>query len=161
VAEYVAGLENNLRQQIAFYRQLTELEQEKQKALVDNVIEKIESITAQEEKILLEVGQLEEERLYWADFFGRETNKNIEDITLADLSSSFPALQSVRLELESVIGELKSLHEVNTQLLENAVKLVNFTVRLLTNDRQATYSNPGDKANKSHQTGVKIIDKSI
>lgn len=107
MAEYVAGLENNLQQQIAFYRQLVELEQEKQKALVDNVIEKIESITAQEEKILLEVGQLEEERLYWAEFFGKEVGKKAEDITLTDLIQYSPGFEPIGQEFEKAISQLK------------------------------------------------------
>ncbi|UWG98302.1 flagellar protein FlgN [Dehalobacter sp. DCM] len=161
MTEYVADLENNLKQQITIYRRLVELEQEKQKALVENVIEKIDTITAQEETILLEVGHLEEKRLHWAEFFAKETQKNSDDITLTDLSANFPSLESVRIDLESVIGELRNLHEVNTQLLENAVKLVNFTVRLLTNDRQTTYSNPGDKGNRVQPNSLKVIDRSI
>ncbi|AFV02600.1 hypothetical protein UNSWDHB_956 [Dehalobacter sp. UNSWDHB] len=161
MAEYVAGLENNLQQQIAFYRQLVELEQEKQKALVDNVIEKIESITAQEEKILLEVGQLEEERLYWAEFFGKEVGKKAEDITLTDLIQYSPGFEPIGQEFEKAISQLKNLHEINAKLLKSALSIADFTLRLLTGQKHTTYSNPSNKGVKNEFSQNNLINKSI
>lgn len=161
MTEHVADLESNLKQQITIYRRLAELEQEKQRALVDNVIEKIENITAQEEKILLEVGSLEEERLDWAEFFAKETGKSEEEIYLSDLVNSFPELEPIHSELEKVIDELRHLNEVNTKLLQNAVNIVNFSMNLLMSDRKTTYNNPADQALKRKDANINLIDRSI
>lgn len=161
MTEILIGLEENLRKQLGYYQGLAELERQKQQALVNNVIEEIENITAQEEKILLEVGRLEEERLYWAEFFAKETGKKAEEIVLADLVDCYPGLESVRRGLEKEIYALKDLNEINTKLLENAVSLVNLTIRLLTEQKQTTYFNPGDKAAKKKNNGKSFIDKSI
>lgn len=163
MTEIVNNLESNLQKQASCYKILIQLEKEKQQVLVDNKIQEIEAITVQEEKILLEVSRLEEERLYWAEFFGKEIGKKAEKITLADLVKDFPSLDSVRKELEQGIKELKGLHKINTELLENAVNLVNFTMQSLTRDRQTTYKNPGEKTESKEKGSRKInyFDKSI
>jgi len=160
--EILNNFEQNLKDQIVCYREITRLEKGKQQALVDNKIQDIEVITAQEEKILLEVSRLEEERLHWAEFFGKQIGKKVEEITLVDLEASFPSLQTVRKELEAEINNLKELHETNTKLLENAVNLVNFTLQSLTDERQNTYSNPIEKSGNQQKTKkINLIDKSI
>lgn len=162
MTDILDNLEKNLNKQMKSYRKLVSLEKEKQQALVDNKIQEIEAITAQEEKILLEVSRLEGERLHWAEFFGKEIGKKVEDITLADLEDNFPTLKNVRQELEEEITKLKDLHEINTKLLENAVNLVNFTIQTLTNERQATYTNPTEKTGKKDiNNKANLIDKSI
>jgi hypothetical protein len=162
MSDILVKLGNNLKRQTTCYQKLTELEKAKQQALVDNNISKIEAITAQEEKILLEVSRLEEERLHWAEFFGQEIGKKAEDITLDDLEKVYPEMHAVRLDLEQEINRLKDLHETNTKLLENAVNLVNFTLQALTSNRQATYTNPADKRGQKEQSKtLNIIDKSI
>ncbi|RNC29582.1 MAG: hypothetical protein AWM53_00580 [Candidatus Dichloromethanomonas elyunquensis] len=162
MAEILINFENNLTKQIECYREITCLEKDKQKALIENKIQDIETITAQEEKILLEVSRLEEERLRWAEFFGKEIGKRVEEITLAELGERYPTLQTVRKELENQINQLKDLHETNTKLLENAVNLINFTIQFLTSERHNTYSNPVEKAGKNDKnTKVSLIDKSV
>ena len=162
MTELLSSLDNNLRKQLDYYKQLVKLEKDKQQALVHNVIQEIDRITAEEEKILFEVSHLETERLNWAEFFAKETGKKAEEITLLDLEQSFPVLAEVHSELETVIAELRELHEINTRLLENAVKLVNFTMQTLTNDRQITYTKPTgkDKEGKTQKT-LNLFDKSI
>ena len=160
--EIINNLGINLKKQTQLYKDLIEFEIQKQESLVNNNIQEIEEITVQEEKILLQLSRLEDERLHWAEFFGKEVGKQAEEITLADLVESFPALNDVRIDLEKEMVKLKDLHETNTKLLENAVNIVNFTIQSLTNDRQTTYSNPSNRAKKKEEKSiVSIIDKSI
>lgn len=157
----INNLENNIKKQLDYYRQLIKLEKEKQQALVENVIKDIENITAQEEKILLEVGRLEEERLYWAEFFGKEIGKQAEEITLADLEERFPVFQTIGKELETEIAELKNLHDINKKLLENALNIVDFNLKLLTSEKETTYSNLSNKVVRNKNNKNNLIDQSI
>lgn len=161
MTEIIQNLENNLRSQTQGYKKLTHLEKEKQHALVNNKIQEIEVITAQEEKILIEVSRLEEDRLRWAEFFGKEIGKKAEEITLTELAENYPVLDGVREELEAEILELKNLHETNARLLESAVNLVNFTIETLTGEMKATYSNPADKSGRKGSKNISFIDKSV
>jgi len=159
-SEITESLEKNLYQQLDCYKRLMKLEEEKQQALIENAIGQIESVTAQEEKILLEVGRLEEERLYWAEFFAKEIGKKAEEINLSDLAEKFPKLETVGRELENQINYLKNVHEINTQLLKNAMNLVEFTLQLLTKEKQTTYSYPGNNDGRPKGGKKHLIDKS-
>jgi len=163
VVETVNNLLINLKKQTQLYNELIEFEEKKQESLVENNIQEIETITAQEEKILLEVSRLEDERLHWAEFFGQEIGKEAKEITLADLAFSFPALEEVRQELDRSITKLQDLHQINSDLLKNAVNLVNFTIESLTGERKVTYTNPADnnERKKLKEKKINIIDKSI
>lgn len=163
MVETVNNLLINLKKQTQLYNELIEFEEKKQESLVENNIQEIETITAQEEKILLEVSRLEDERLHWAEFFGQEIGKEAKEITLADLAFSFPALEEVRQELDRSITKLQDLHQINSDLLKNAVNLVNFTIESLTGERKVTYTNPADnnERKKLKEKKINIIDKSI
>jgi hypothetical protein len=162
MAEILPNFEDNLRKQIELYRQIISLEKEKQQALVANNIQEIEVITAQEEKILLEVGHLEEERLHWAEFFGQEIGKKVEEITLTEMEAYYPELENVRKEFEAEIKVLQDLHATNTKLLENAVSILNFTIQAFTQERKTTYSNPKTSGRKNVKNGkINLIDKNI
>jgi flagellar biosynthesis/type III secretory pathway chaperone len=162
VAEILEKFESNLRSQTNCYQKLVRLEKEKQQALVDNKIQEIEFITAQEEKILLEVSRLEEERLRWAEFFGKEIGKNVEEITLSDIGEVYPPIDIVHKELDVVFAELRELHRVNRELLENAVEIVSFTINSMTVEKKTTYSRPAERMNKNEKNyKLNIVDKSV
>ncbi len=162
MAEIITDFENNLKKLIQCYKTLVQLEKEKQVVLVNNKIREIDVITAHEEKILLEVSRLEVERLSWAEFFGQVTGKKTEDITLDDIEERCPSLQAVGDELRTIISELIDLHEINSKLLQNAINLANYMLKMLTSERQTTYENPGEKTGQSSKDKhVRFIDKSI
>jgi len=126
---------------------------------VENNLQELEKITAQEEQLLIEVNRLEKERLLWAEHIGKKLSKPPEELTLAELAEAFPALKEVQAELDPVIAELQELHRVNTELLEQAVKVVNFTVGLMTQEEKQTYSNPNKKTLQNRT--LNFLDKSI
>ncbi|MFA6808057.1 MAG: flagellar protein FlgN [Eubacteriales bacterium] len=160
----VKELENNLRQQTGLYNDINSLEKKKQHALVFNEIREIEQITAQEEKIVLEIGNLEVKRLYWAEFFSKKLGKSMEEITLAEIVQHYPELGTVQAEIEGEVSKLRDIHETNTKLLQNAINMVNFTVRSITLEQKKTYSNPADKSGKNQgekKRSISFIDKSV
>ncbi|NLM20932.1 MAG: flagellar protein FlgN [Peptococcaceae bacterium] len=159
MAEIIKKLGDNLKQQLKLFKKIISLEKAKQQALVENKIQELETVTAQEELILLEVGRLEEERLYWAEFFAQETGKQSEKITLQDLEEVHPSFKDIRIELEKVISEMQSLKEINTKLLKNAISLVNLTINSLTSSSKATYSK--NKIEKKMNNEFFFIDKDV
>lgn len=161
MSEIINDLNVNLKKQTQLYKELTVLEKQKQESLVENNIQEIEAITTQEGKILLQLSRLEDERLRWAEFFGKETGKQVEEITLVELVERFPVLEEVHRALEAEMMTLRDLHETNTKLLENAVNIVNFTIQSLTNERQTTYSNPNNTRKKEKKNNVNMIDRTI
>lgn len=143
MSEALQNLNKNLRGQVELYNEILTLEGHKRKALIENNLQQIESITAQEESLIIKANHLEKERLLWAEQIGRELGKTPEDLTLAELAEHFPVLEGVRLDLDQVVARLKEIHKINSQLLHQAMKIVDYTVGLLTHQASNTYTNPG------------------
>lgn len=157
MSEALQNLNENLKRQVEFYNELLTLEGHKQKALIKNDLQKIESITTQEESIIIKVNPLEKERLLWAEQIGRELEKTPEDLTLAELAEHFPVLEGVRLDLDRVVARLQEIHEINSQLLQQAMKIVDYTVGLLTHQQNNTYTYPGQRGN-GENTKKQLMD---
>lgn len=147
MSEAFQSLNENLKQQVELYNELLTLEGHKKKALIENNILEIEILTGQEETFILKVNQLEKERLLWAEQIGRELGKSPEDLTLAELAHHFPVLDEVCLDLDKVVGQLQEIREINTQLLQQAMKIVDYTLDLMTHQESNTYTYPGQKEN--------------
>lgn len=158
--EILQSFEENLRNQVKLYEGLNNLERRKQKALLKNNLQEIESISAQEEQLFSVANQLEKERLLWAEHIGRDLGKAPEDLTLAELAEHFPVLQEVSRDLDRVVGNLQEIHAINTQLLEQAMKVVEFTVGMLTHQDKSTYNHPSVKENEGPRK-LHLLDRRI
>ncbi|MDI6813087.1 MAG: flagellar protein FlgN [Desulfitobacteriaceae bacterium] len=159
--ETLSRLNENLDRQLQLYRTLNELAGLKQEALLRGSMQELEQITAREERLLLEAARLEKERLLWADEIGQEMGKAAEDLTLAELAERFPVLQGVRVELDQVIGDLQNAHELNSQLIGQALDVIDFTVSLVTRPDEATYAHPKRKEQNPPPTRMHLFDKMI
>lgn len=159
--ETLSHLNDNLERQVQLYRNLHELEELKKQALLRNNLQELEQITAREERILLEASRLEKERLLWADKIGQETGKAADELTLAELAERFPKLQGVRKELDEVIGDLENAHELNSQLIGQALDIIDFTTSLLTHADETTYTHPKRKEQKPSASRMHLFDKTI
>ena len=150
MSEVLRNLNENLKQQVMLYEKLHDLEQEKQKALIKNNLQQIELITTRQEPLLLGASRLEKERLLWAEHIGSDLGKAPEDLTLVELAEHFPVLEGVRLDLDRVVGQLQEIHAINTQLLQQAMRVVEFTVGMMTHQEKNTYTHPGHKENEGN-----------
>lgn len=160
MAEDLQNLNNNLKTQARIYAELNELARQKQQALTNNNLHNLEAVTVQEEQLLLEAARLEKERLIWAEQIGLEMGKASVDLTLIELAEHYPELREVQIELDNVIIQLRQAHEINTHLLQQALKVVDFTVGLITQEQETTYNHPGRKetntASRAH-----LLDRSV
>lgn len=159
MSEALQNLNENLKRQVELYEELNELERKKQKALLKNNLQEIDSITARQEPLLLGASGLEKERLRWAEHIGRDFGRAPEDLTLAELAEHFPLLEGVRLDLDRVVGQLQEIHQINTQLLQQGIKVVEFTVGMLTHQGKNTYTRPSHKENEG--TKLHLLDRRI
>ncbi|KJR45113.1 hypothetical protein UF75_4495 [Desulfosporosinus sp. I2] len=148
MSEALRNLNENLKEQVELYVETLNLEELKQKALIKNDLQEIESITAQEESLIIKVNRLEKQRLLWAEQIGREFGRVPEDLTLAELVEKFPILEEVRINLDRVVERLQEIHTINSQLLQQAMKIVDYTVGLLTHQESNTYTVPSKKENE-------------
>lgn len=160
MTEALQNLNENLKRQVLLYEEFNNQEKDKQKALMENNLPEIEAITAREEQLLLEASCLEKERLLWAEHIGRDVGKAPEDLTLAELAEHFPALEEVSRDLDRVVGSLQEIHDINAQLLQQAMKIVDFTMGMLTHQEKNTYEHPRRKENEGNVT-LHLLDRRI
>lgn len=151
MTDVLQSFNENLKRQVELYNELLTLEEHKQKALIKNNLPDIESITAQEESLISKVNSLEEERLSWAEQIGRQLGKTPKDLTLAQLAEHFPILEGVCLDLDQVVTRLQQIHEINARLLQQAMRIVDFAVGLLTHQESNTYTDPGQRKNEENK----------
>jgi hypothetical protein len=160
VSEVLQSLNENLIRQVTLYEEFNNQEREKQKALLGNNLHEIETITAREEQLLIEASRLEKERLLWAKHIARDLEKAPEDLTLAELAVHFPVLERVRLDLDRVVSRLQEIHEINAQLLQQAMKVVEFTLGMFTHQERNTYTHPSCKENEGNAK-LHLLDRRI
>lgn len=160
MSEVLQNLNENLKQQVKLYEEFHKQEKAKQKALLENNLSEIEAITAREEKLLLEASCLEKERHLWAEHIGRDFGKAPEDLTLTELAEHFPVLEEVSRKLDQVVGSLQEIHDINAQLLQQAMKIVEFTVGMLTHQEKNTYEHPSRKENEGN-VNLHLLDRRI
>jgi flagellar biosynthesis/type III secretory pathway chaperone len=157
----IKQLNENLKTQASIYNDLKHLAELKKQALVKNNLIELEAVTVREEQLLLEAARLEKERLYWAEQIAHSMGKPPEEITLSELAERYPELQEVKTDLENVITNLKEVHELNTQLLKQAIKVVDVTLGVLTTQPSGNlYQRPGKKESEP-RNAIRFLDKSI
>lgn len=157
----IKQLNENLKRQATLYSELKIYAEQKQQALIKNDLHTIEVLTVREEQLILEASRLEKERLQWAEQIAERLGKTPENITLSELAERFPELTEVKKDMESVLTKLKEVNELNTQLLKQAIKVVDLTLGLITAQPQgAVYGRPGGKENEQ-KSNVHFLDRSI
>lgn len=157
----IQHLNDNLKSQARLYSELKQLAEVKQQALVKNNLHELEAVTVREEQLFMEAARLEKERLMWAEQIAREMGKSPESITLVELAERYPQLKEVKADLENVITNLKETHELNNQLLKQAIKVVDITLGVLTAQPSGNlYNRPGKKESESTNS-IRFLDKSI
>ncbi|MDR3289026.1 MAG: flagellar protein FlgN [Peptococcaceae bacterium] len=159
VNEKIAELNTILSQQVRLYCELKSLSEKKKAALVKNDIQELAEIVILEEQLILSAGVLERERLVWAERFLLTAGQEESDLTLAELAEAYPELGDVHEELKSVVGELQLMHESNKLLLNQAIKIMNYTVNLFNQADESVYLRPGSK--KRSAAKLKLLDKQI
>ena len=160
MSETLGKLRDNLHQQTKLYFELNQLAGMKQEALVHNNLHDLESVTLREEQLLLEAARLEKERMLWAEQIGQEMGKAPEELTLSELADRYPELQEVHRELNEVVSSLREAHDINTQLINQALKVVDFTMNLITQRAETTYGPPNRKDQKA-PSKVHMVDRSV
>lgn len=152
-------LTENLRQQVLLLKEFSRLAKLKQEALLNHNIKQLDAVTLREEQLLGQVAVLQEARLTWGHQVAQELGTSPDQITLPELACRFPELRNVYTELTGIIDELRSVNEVNSELIRQALGLVNFSISLFTQDSPSVYNRPDKK--QSQQAKIRLLDRSV
>lgn len=152
-----------LEEQHKLFVELFTLAKLKQPVLINGEIEELDKITKKEQKIIIQVGRLEEERYPLHQALANHFCLLPEEldahklITLLDEEDK-NIVKEMIINLQQTINQLDLINQENTSLTEQSLEFVNYSLNLLTGlDDSPTY---GDN-NTNNKTIAKIFDQKI
>lgn len=148
----VSALEKVLTREKELYESICSLENAKKEAIITRDGSTLERLSMDQERILVEIRQLEGQRTRVIDEY-RHKNRNCDlppEITLSDIVASMKENSSSRLmrigmDLRSLLVRLKSLQETNGGLMEDTMEFYRILLSGLKNGatEEAGYSRDG------------------
>jgi len=154
-----------MNDEIYIFRQLLKIEKLKNSLIINQEIDELKKITAEEEKYLDEVAEKEKERESIVERLFRKYKVNSEKV-LSTLIKILPddvgdikqELKQQKCELIRSIKDLKKMNVINNQLLMDSIKFFNYAVNSLQSIESITYTNGSEK---NEYNKAQIIDRQV
>lgn len=152
-----------LSEEYRVYEELQKLGNKKQEALIENELEELAEIVEAETELMDNVDNLEAARLELLEAIATDLDEPVNELSFNELLSELPAAKQaefseLREKLLELIEELNALNESNRQLLMEALKFNEFSMKAVIGaDNKQTYSSPG-KSNKKDKSN-RIINR--
>jgi len=133
----IDGLISILNKETAMYVGILKLSKNKTDVIVRGKVTELESITSLEQKMILQLGKLEEEREKLVDAIAAEFDMKASDITLTGLEKLLPKEQAGKLKvcrnkLPTVVKDLGEANGLNSKLIRNSLDYIDFSINILT-----------------------------
>lgn len=155
-----------LKNEYEIYQQLYRLGEEKQQIIIDNEVDDLLSIIEDEQAEIEKINELEAKRVEVLTEIAEENSLAQEELSFTKLIELLSEpdkseLKNIRQKLLELLEDIQAINETNANLIEESLKLNNYTLQLLTDsniNKNSTYQKPGkqDKNNKQQQN---IIDQ--
>ena len=143
-----------LKEQVKEYRSLIELAKRKQEVLIGNDIRELDKLNKEEQNIIIGVAKLESKRLEIIKDLSEVFGSAISSYTLKEMAEQAPEpfqgqLNNVCQELNEVVEDLNIINQGNSSLIEQALKIVNFTISTIAqSEREVIYPEKEAKSTK-------------
>ncbi|MFZ5945239.1 MAG: flagellar protein FlgN [Bacillota bacterium] len=148
------ALVNVLQEQLNEYKALLDIAAKKKQVLIGNDIKELDNLNKKEQEIIIRATRLENKRLQIIHTLSGYFSASVESITLKDLAETAPQpfksqLTPIYQELQKVIEELSQTNQENSSLIEQALKIVNFTINTIaSSEREVVYPEKDSKGVK-------------
>lgn len=134
----VKKLTEILDKEASIYEAILKLSREKTDIIANGKVTELEGITRVEQSMILQLGQLENEREKIVGEIAAQQGTAAEDITISKLGEILPKEQSEELKnrqqkMTGIINDLRHTNEVNSKLIKNSLDYIDFSVNVLTN----------------------------
>ncbi|HPP87574.1 MAG TPA: flagellar protein FlgN [bacterium] len=153
--EKIKKLLNYLNTELSYYESLLDYSKAKNKSLIERNIDDISIITQKEEKLVSKIKDTEKYRIELLKEISKETNIKFEDLNISaianyaqDEKTKNELLEKKKI-LSEILEELRKYNDQNTELIKQALDVINHTVRVMNN----TMNNP-NLYNKQKQEQV-------
>ncbi len=153
---------NNLKRQCETYSELSTLADSKKDTLIKGDVKLLEDITSIEQKLILKLGRMEDERNDIISRIADDCKKDVAEVNVGFLEGIVPvektaAFSEQKNKLEGVLLELSEKNKINESLINKALEYIQFSLRVITEaGRQETgYNASGGSEKKS----INFIDR--
>jgi flagellar biosynthesis/type III secretory pathway chaperone len=155
-----------LERECQLYSVLLDLSRKKTQVIVDARISELEKLVEAEQRLIFELGDLEDKREEWVADFARQQGMEPKDITISYIASLAEGALKDRLkQLQEIIYDIidrqKQVNQVNERLIRNNLEFIDFSLGVIAGREQAggVYKKTGETGSK-HQ-GYSLIDKKV
>lgn len=156
-----------LKGEYEIYQQLYRLSEEKQQIIIDNEVDDLLDIIEEEQAKIKKIDTLEEQRIEILQQIAKENSFAEDELSFAKLMKIIPdqqdksELKNIRQQILDLLEDIRDINETNANLIEESLKLNNYTLQLLTESNISkgnTYQKSGqqDQSDKQQQS---IIDQ--
>jgi len=125
-----------LSKMLSIYQAFLALSQQKHQVLVAAKSHELETVTKQEEILIVEIGKLEDRREKIVSEMISQYGIKDGEVSLAELKKIakpevVEQLEKISEEFGTIKAELVSLNHLNTELIQQALRFVNYNINLL------------------------------
>lgn len=121
-------LENILKREFEIFSTIHRIEEEKSEAIINKDGKLLQELSRKQENCLTDIHPLEEKRTKITDSF-KTGKKNASTVTLSDILDagkiSDSGLKCIGRDLESVLGKIRNLQDVNNRLIKDNIVFFN------------------------------------
>jgi len=144
------------------YTQMLEEAESKTDVIVKGDVNTLQETTLKEQKIINELGKLNNAREQIVAQIAKKADKRPEELTVSGLVDILPEdkakmLASTRDKLKDTIEKLKYRNDLNQKLLNNAIEFVNFSLNLIMQPGPQT-AQYGRKGLEQQVNGGNVLD---
>ncbi len=153
-----------LEKESGLYKDILELSRHKTNTIVEGKVAELEQITRVEQKMLLNIGGLEQQREDAVNQLARSLNVPADQLSIdlaidkvgADLKERLVALKD---DIAAQLKELKQVNDLNSQLIEKSLEYIDFSINLIAGSpSDVTYNTA---KGKGKDKGVSFFDQKV
>ena len=167
IAPNLEELKNNLKHQLALYRQLIDLLREEKNQVIGVQLKELRESTYAKEAILDEISREEFRRMRWvkeaATFLQMSESEMTMDIIAARMGrDQFEALISLKNSLQVLVKKARDMNAETRRLVESALKdaqVLKRNILGLSSDQAQTYGPKGNMGNGPREQGARFLSK--
>lgn len=164
MSENIEELYNILNKEHELYEKLNKTASKKNEAIVENEIDDLADVVENEDELLKKIEGLEEKRTKIIVDLAKKYDLE-DDFQYSNLINNFPEkwqdqFSEIREKLLEVIDEIHEKNEENNMLLDEAIKLNNFSLNMLSkavSPENGTYNKK--QTNQKGKQNYNIIDR--
>jgi len=161
LASLIDELISSLNAEKAIYEELVPVSEKKTRVLINNDLEELKKVTAQEQLLIDRAGAVGRRREEVIKNIGMVLNKKPEELDLATLvrllakqPDEKQALASLHDSLRIIMKRLVEVNERNKELIENSLEMIEFNINFI----QSTRMSPGNNNYNRNATNSYTMD---